>query len=535
MTSALVTAGGTAEPLDDVRVLTNRSTGRFGAAIANALAAAGVEVTLLGSEGLFARRVELAGSIRQVRFESSAELAAALDEALAAHPDLVFMAAAVSDYAPQVTQGKISSSAEERSLVLRRTPKLLDRLRTACPDAYLVGFKLLSGASRDELQSVARGQIQRARLDLCVANDLQELGGSSHPVLLVEPHGSHRIEGPRQRVAERLVRHALAASGHPAGGWRELPAPAGLSGEIASGPALQLGAAQRLTSDEPLGPALARLAAQGPLKAPAAFVAAGRSVLLLSRVSELLIQIQDAEAAWRKAFEARLAPELGAPLCFRPLLEGTTLRGLLVEGSQGVALAEPLPSEGPPAWVEALLAHLAEEPCLWIPASAALLEARAFQPKPSRGEGELRSWSGPMLRDDLRAGASLCLFAPASRRVLLGRRTKAPADRHWAFPGGGRESGETAWETACRELQEEAGILCEARPAGHRHVFHGEAGRAYWVEGFVGLTLSEPDPVPNGELSELAWFDLEAALELAPITPGTRRVLLDLIAGRLPS
>ncbi|MBL4845526.1 MAG: hypothetical protein JKY65_08375, partial [Planctomycetes bacterium] len=237
MTTALVTAGGTAEPIDDVRVLTNRSTGRFGAAIANALAAAGVEVTLLGSEGLFARKIPLAGSIRQVRFESSDQLARALDSALEQKPDLVFMAAAVSDYAPEVTDGKISSSAEERTLLLRRTPKLLDRLRDACPRSYLVGFKLLSGVPREELQSVARGQIERARLDLCVANDLQELGGPTHPVLLVGPESSQRVEGPRARVAERLVRHALVTAGHPPSGWERLPTPAGCSGEFAAGPA----------------------------------------------------------------------------------------------------------------------------------------------------------------------------------------------------------------------------------------------------------------------------------------------------------
>jgi len=119
--------------------------------------------------------------------------------------------------------------------------------------------------------------------------------------------------------------------------------------------------------------------------------------------------------------------------------------------------------------------------------------------------------------------------------VLLGRRTKHPACGEWAFPGGGREAGETAWETALRELSEETGLSYAGRPAGRRAVFHGEAGALYRVDGFLGLTLAEEPPAGSGELSELAWFELERALALTPMTPGTRRVLRELEAGSLPT
>ena len=67
-------------------------------------------------------------------------------------------------------------------------------------------------------------------------------------------------------------------------------------------------------------------------------------------------------------------------------------------------------------------------------------------------------------------------------------------------------------------------------------VFHGESsGALYRVDGFLGLTLSEGTPTGSGELSDLAWFELSAALDLAPMTPGTRRVLRELEAGTLPA
>jgi len=532
---ALVTAGGTAEPIDDVRVLTNRSTGRFGAAIANALAAAGVEVTLLGSEGLYARQIPLAGSIRQVRFESTDQLASALEAGLAESPDLVFMAAAVSDYRPEAAEGKISSKAEERTLRLTRTPKLLDRLRAACPEAYLVGFKLLSGVSREELTRVARGQIERASLDLCVANDLQELGGPTHPVLLVDPSAALRVEGPRQRVAERLVRHALAQAGHPPRTWSAEPTPPGLPGQVLlQGPGLQLRGVPELSSHEPLEASLARAFCQGALPAQqAAFRRAGVDLLLLPEGSEFLTELSPRIAAWERGPGVELGPRLGAPRSFRPILEGCQLRGLLVEGPLGVALADPLPPlvEGVgERWPEELLATLSSEPRVWIQGSEDLAEGRAFTREEAL-PGDWTCWSGPALRDDLRRGASICLLAPQTQSVLMGRRAKAPAEGHWAFPGGGREPGETAWESALRELREEAGVELDSQPFQRYDVFHGEAGRAFHVEGFVALTLSELPLTPSWELTELGWYPLAEAAAFRPITPGTLRVLRDLIQG----
>jgi len=206
---AIVTAGGTSEPIDDVRVVTNLSTGRFGAALATALADRGVEVTLIASKALCQRPHELDPRVRVVPFGSTVELRDALLAETAAPPELLFMAAAVSDYAPPPVDGKIRSTMDELSIQMTRTPKILPTLRDRCPDTRICGFKLLSGVSVEELIDTARGQITKARTDLCVANDLQELGGGQHPAWIVTAEHSERVVGTKADTAAALATFVL--------------------------------------------------------------------------------------------------------------------------------------------------------------------------------------------------------------------------------------------------------------------------------------------------------------------------------------
>lgn len=207
---ALITAGGTSEPIDDVRVITNLSSGRFGAHIANALVARGVEVTLLASQGLMGHPEWVDDRVERVPFGSFADLAARLEEHTASPPDLLFMAAAVSDYSPVRQHGKIRSTDEEVVLRMRRTPKLLSTLRTACgPSTFLVGFKLLSGVTRDELVRVAERQRTTNTLDLTCANDLATFGPSLHPIVLVEDGQTSDYWGSKEESAAFLVDNVL--------------------------------------------------------------------------------------------------------------------------------------------------------------------------------------------------------------------------------------------------------------------------------------------------------------------------------------
>jgi 8-oxo-dGTP diphosphatase len=130
----------------------------------------------------------------------------------------------------------------------------------------------------------------------------------------------------------------------------------------------------------------------------------------------------------------------------------------------------------------------------------------------------------PSLRDDLVPAASVCLLDPARRTVLLGRRSTQPWLGYWAFPGGRTEAGETALQSALRELHEETGIhLDEVRPLRQRTVAVG-AERGFVVTNFVLPVFDAPAPKPSDEL-DARWVPLEEACALRPMAAGTRRIL----------
>lgn len=197
----LVTAGGTREPIDDVRVIANSSTGRLGACLADALDAAGHTVTLLhGSHAVRAER----GGVRALPFGASRELATLLREHVPGQ-HAVIHAAAVADYVPERAAGKLSSDAEELVLRLVRAPKLIDGLRELAPDALLVGFKLTSGKSEAERLEISRALLARARLDLVVSNDAARVGDDHEAWLVAADRVLARAVG-KPAIAAALVR-----------------------------------------------------------------------------------------------------------------------------------------------------------------------------------------------------------------------------------------------------------------------------------------------------------------------------------------
>jgi phosphopantothenoylcysteine decarboxylase/phosphopantothenate--cysteine ligase len=176
----LVTAGGTTEPIDGVRVLTNTSTGATGAGIADHLRRLGHEVVFL--HGRQAVRPTVPGP--EEEFGSYADLDAALGRWLGGPAfDAVIHAAAVSDFGVEAIevngrrlapeQGKIDSGATP-VLRLRPYPKLVDglRARSANPRLVVVAFKLTRGADAEEAQRAVRELFRRAQPDFVVHNDL---------------------------------------------------------------------------------------------------------------------------------------------------------------------------------------------------------------------------------------------------------------------------------------------------------------------------------------------------------------------------
>jgi phosphopantothenoylcysteine decarboxylase/phosphopantothenate--cysteine ligase len=163
----LVTAGGTREPIDSVRYVGNRSSGRMGFAVADAAAGRGAEVTVVAANV----SLERTPGIRYLDVETAAELEHATTEAFE-ETDVLVMAAAVADFRPaSPEQSKISKSGRE-GLTLELEPTV-DVLAAASerrrPGQVLVGFAAEHGEGAVER---ARGKLERKRLDAVVVNDI---------------------------------------------------------------------------------------------------------------------------------------------------------------------------------------------------------------------------------------------------------------------------------------------------------------------------------------------------------------------------
>ena len=197
----LVTAGPTHEPLDPVRYLANRSSGKTGAAIAEAAADAGWAVTLLLGPGA----VEPPAGLKTVRFETSNELEQLLDKYFHVC-DVLVMAAAVSDYRPaHISFDKLPRKDEPFTLELEPIPDLV----AACAerkreDQFIVGFAL---DEQTGLAERAKQKLERKKLDAIVANPLPTMAAADIDATVITREGESHEPGKmdKNRFAEWLV------------------------------------------------------------------------------------------------------------------------------------------------------------------------------------------------------------------------------------------------------------------------------------------------------------------------------------------
>ena len=208
--SVLVTAGPTREPLDPVRVLTNRSTGTMGHALARAAAQRGGAVTLVTGP----TTLSPPEGVEVVNVETAEEMNEAV-QSRRENCDLVFMAAAVADYAPtDPSTTKIKKKDDDPVLHLRRTPDILKTLgANKRPDQTLVGFAM----ETDDAFDNARRKLREKNLDWIVLNDLTEegagFGPSTNRVTLLARDGTTEDLPLMQKseVAEAILDRVLAA------------------------------------------------------------------------------------------------------------------------------------------------------------------------------------------------------------------------------------------------------------------------------------------------------------------------------------
>lgn len=171
----LVTAGPTVEHIDPVRVITNRSSGKMGAAIAEEVASRGAETTLILGPGT----VEPPSNVKTIHIENTEDLLKAVtNELKESKPDMVFAAGAPTDYKPTtVSPKKIKTREHTRlDLELQATPKILDTIRKASPKSFIVAFKTENAVSSEELVDEAYKILHEKNADLVAANDVAKKG-----------------------------------------------------------------------------------------------------------------------------------------------------------------------------------------------------------------------------------------------------------------------------------------------------------------------------------------------------------------------
>lgn len=168
----LITAGPTWVAIDSVRVISNMATGETGVMLARKLASEGAEVTLLLGES---KDYRLADSINVVKFKFFDELNSLLKNCLKEESyDVIIHSAAVADYRPLTSsKKKISSSKKFRSIILKKTPKIISTLRKLSKDSLIVGFKFEPDLRKESLIKEARHLLKNAKLDLVIANSLR--------------------------------------------------------------------------------------------------------------------------------------------------------------------------------------------------------------------------------------------------------------------------------------------------------------------------------------------------------------------------
>ncbi len=201
-TRALVTAGATREPIDSIRHITNRSTGKMGAAVAWELYRRGADVTVVAGAGM---AEDLPGKVLVAEtYEAVRSSVLERDDY-----DIYVMAMAVSDFSVEQEEGKLSSSTPH---ILRLTPhgKILPELR-ARARGIIVGFKAACNVDDHSLVATARDMCESYGIDLVVANDVGKpqrgFCAETNEVYIVGTRGVYRHVplATKREVASRIV------------------------------------------------------------------------------------------------------------------------------------------------------------------------------------------------------------------------------------------------------------------------------------------------------------------------------------------
>jgi phosphopantothenate-cysteine ligase len=228
----IITAGGTSERIDDVRTITNSSTGRLGYAIGKAFVEKyGDELEriyyLHGTRAAYVEDEKVTPIMIGGVLDLQDELTRLLTEEKI---DAVVHAMAVSDYivnevttldkirgvedpenAADLSGNKISSDIDDLVIHMKKSPKVINCIKKVSPETTLVGFKLLSGVPHEELIDVGYHLMQKNSCDFVLANDLQEIGKDLHKGYLIHPDKSYDTMQNNEEIAAMIANRVMEA------------------------------------------------------------------------------------------------------------------------------------------------------------------------------------------------------------------------------------------------------------------------------------------------------------------------------------
>lgn len=241
----LITAGGTTEKIDEVRGITNHSTGKLGCEIAHGFLQGNCFIDYVTTP-----QAVLPKAQPEIEFhfiQETIELSDKLTELLTANSyDAVIHSMAVSDFTPteifdqeafitavnqllphydnrvspeffnelspfkQTGKKKISSNTDTLFLVLKKNPKVIQLIKQLQPETILVGFKLLVDVSSEELLTVAQNSLSASKSDYILANDLTSISDSRHCGYLLDKKGVVGVGKSKKEIAKLIVQTILA-------------------------------------------------------------------------------------------------------------------------------------------------------------------------------------------------------------------------------------------------------------------------------------------------------------------------------------
>lgn len=202
--NVLISLGGTFEPIDSVRGITNKSSGKMGLALAKQAYILGANVTLVVANV----SVEISSLFNVIRVETSKQMAEVIFDIVGDY-DVFISTAAVSDFEVVERKNKKIDSDSSLAISLKPTVKIIRQIKKINPSIFLVGFKAEFNISREDIICCAKKQINDAGTDLVVANDVSKrdcnFGSDKNEVLVIDDEVLSVPLASKDEIAETII------------------------------------------------------------------------------------------------------------------------------------------------------------------------------------------------------------------------------------------------------------------------------------------------------------------------------------------